>query len=87
MNSKSIDYGCPVFLYAPDIETYERERGFYMPVSEWPYPIAHNNEEMRKNILEFDETEYVERVKAHHIACESYETGYACKIVMDLIRK
>lgn len=77
----------PVFLYAPDIESYERERGFYMPVSEWPYPIAHDNDEMRKNILEFDEDTYVKRVKAHHMICESYETGNACKVLMDLIKK
>lgn len=77
----------PVFLYAPDIESYERERGFYMPVSEWPYPIAHDNDEMRKNILEFDEDTYVKRVKAHHMICESYETGNACKVLMDLIKE
>lgn len=75
----------PLFLYAPDIEQYERERGFYMPVSEWPYPIAHDNEEMRKNILNFDEKLYRKHVKEHHIASGSFETGRACAKVFELI--
>ena len=75
----------PVFLYAPDIEQYEKERGFYMPVCEWPYPIAHDNEEMRKNILNFDEELYINRVKEHHIASGSFETGRACAKVLEMI--
>jgi CDP-glycerol glycerophosphotransferase len=77
----------PVFLYAPDIEQYEKERGFYMPVSEWPYPIAHDNEEMKKVIYEFDEAEYVRKVKLHHAASGSFEKGNACEILMQLIEK
>lgn len=77
----------PVFLYAPDIEQYEKERGFYMPVSEWPYPIAHNNEEMRKNILNFDEELYIKRVKEHHIASGSFETGSSCAKVLELMEE
>ncbi len=75
----------PVFLYAPDIEKYEKERGFYMPVSEWPYPIAHDNNEMRDNILHFEEKSYIESVKQHHIDSGSYETGQACEKVVGLI--
>ena len=75
----------PIFLYAPDIEQYEKERGFYMPASQWPYPIAHSNDEMCENILRFDEDLYKQRVKAHHLASGSYETGQACKTVTDLI--
>ena len=76
----------PIFLYAPDIEQYEKEHGFYMPVSEWPYPIAHNNDEMSKIILCFDETEYIKCVKNHHRDCESYENGNSCKKLLELIK-
>lgn len=75
----------PVFLYAPDIEQYEKERGFYMPVSEWPYPIAHDNDEMRYNILNFDKDIYLKHVQEHHRAAGSYETGRACEKVAELI--
>lgn len=76
----------PVFLYAPDIERYERERGFYMPSNEWPYPIAHNNNELRDNILHFDPDAYVQRVKEHHTASGSYETGKACEKIFELLK-
>ena len=55
-----------------------------MPVSEWPYPLAHNNEEMRKIISNFDEKQYVSRVKKHHIICESYESEESCKRIVGL---
>ena len=77
----------PIFLYAPDIDKYERERGFYMPSAEWPFPIACNNEEMFSNILSFNQKKYVEDVKKHHIASGSYEKGVACQTVLGLIEK
>lgn len=77
----------PIFLYAPDIEQYEKERGFYMPSSQWPYPIAHNNEEMKKIIEEFDEAEYIENVKLHHAECGNFEKGNACEILIQLIEE
>lgn len=77
----------PIFLYAPDIEQYEKERGFYMPSSQWPYPIAHNNEEMKKIIEEFDEDEYIEKVKLHHVASGNFEKGNACEILIQLIEE
>ena len=46
--------GKPCFIYADDIDEYEREHGFYMPSSQWPYPIARTNDELEKNILSFD---------------------------------
>lgn len=76
----------PVFLYAPDIEQYEKERGFYLPVAQWPYPIAHNNEELKDIVHNFDETGYVEAVKRHHRMTSSYETGHACAETVKLIR-
>ena len=78
----------PIFLYAPDIRQYEEEgRGFYMPSSDWPYPIAHNNEEMRKIILEYDEDKYIQRVKEHHKSSGSFENGNACEILLKLIEQ
>lgn len=77
----------PVFIYAPDIEQYEKERGFYMPVSEWPYPIARSNEELKNKILEFNEDQYKKEIKEHHQASGSYETGSACAKIVELIEK
>lgn len=76
----------PIFLYAPDIDQYEKERGFYMPVSEWPYPIARNNDEMRNNIISFENDIYIKNIKKHHVACGSFETGKACAKIVELIK-
>jgi CDP-glycerol glycerophosphotransferase len=77
----------PCLLYAPDIEEYERNRGFYMPVDKWPYPLAYSNDELVNNILNFDNEKYVKDVKKHHIESGSYEEGKACEITLKLIEE
>lgn len=77
--------GRPCFIYADDIDEYERERGFYMPSSRWPYPIARTNDELEKNILTFDLLKYQSAVKKHHKESGSYEQGKACETVISLI--
>lgn len=39
-------YRKPLVLFAPDLERYESERGFYLDYREIPYPIAGNGEEL-----------------------------------------
>ena len=75
----------PCFIYADDLDEYERTRGFYMPSKQWPYPIARNNEELQMNIKNFDLSSYQEAVKRHHKESGNYEQGNACEIVMKLI--
>lgn len=79
--------GRPCFLYADDIDAYEKERGFYMASSKWPYPIARTNDELDRNICSFDLQAYQYAVKKHHVECGSYERGNACETVVDLIEK
>lgn len=77
----------PCLIYGPDIDQYEKERGFYTPSSEWPFPIARTNEELIENILDFDESDYRAKIRHHHEVLGSYETGNACKITANLIEK
>lgn len=53
----------PVFLYQNDEEAYRDDRGFYCPVSGWPYPRAHNMEELLDGIRGFDKESYERDVK------------------------
>ena len=69
----------PCFIYAPDVEKYSAEQGFYTPVEEWPFPLAKTNDELVKNILQFDKEKYAEAVKRHHADLGSYENGTATK--------
>lgn len=75
----------PCFIYATDIDQYKQERDFYTPMSEWPFPIATNTDELINNILNFNQEEYVQKVKQHHKDLGSFEDGHACERVCKLI--
>ena len=75
----------PCFLYAPDIEQYEKERGFYMPSNKWPFPISKTNEELISSIESFDLNKYQQNVIKHHIESGSFEKGNACFITLKII--
>lgn len=88
-SSSMWDFGLqkrPCFIYASDLYEYEKTRGFYTPVSEWPFPVAVNNEELEKNILDFDEEDYLRRLKGHYESLGSYESGNARDSVAEIIR-
>lgn len=51
----------PVFRYASDIDEYERMRGLKPMYHQLPFPLARDNDEMERNILEFNNEEYVRR--------------------------
>ena len=69
----------PCFLYATDVEDYQGERNFYMPIGEWPFPLAENNDQLEKIISTFDEVKYLQDVEHHHDVLGSRETGEATK--------
>lgn len=72
----------PCFLYVPDMEYYMNEdRGTYTPIETWPGILCKSNEELQDAILNFDEQEYVKKVKKYHEDMGSYETGTACEQV------
>ncbi len=75
----------PCFIYASDYEKYKNERGFYYPISTTPFPIAQNNEEFVKNILDFDEKKYLENVESFLKDKGCIEDGQAAKRIVDLI--
>lgn len=77
--------GKPGFLYANDIKEYEQGRGLYYPLTETPFQIAGNNEELQNNILSFDEVEYKKKVARFLEDKRSVEDGNAAKRVADLI--
>ena len=77
--------GRPGFLFVPDLESYDQERGFYYNLEETPFPIAHTNEELMDNIKNFDKEEYCRRVKNFLKGKGSVEDGNASVRVCDLI--
>lgn len=77
--------GRPGFIYAPDRKRYDRERGFYYPLSETPFPIAETNQELRSRILAFEEGAYRGRVGEFLRQKGSLEDGHASERVSGLI--
>ncbi|WP_033171375.1 CDP-glycerol glycerophosphotransferase family protein [Selenomonas sp. ND2010] len=80
----------PVFLFATDLEEYtSQERDFYIDYETLPFPIAKSNEELRKNIVDFDEQKYKNDVKVFFNKYGVREDGHAAeraaKFISDLI--
>jgi len=77
----------PVFLYQNDEKEYITERGFYCPVSQWPYPCAHNKKELINRIKAFDREKYVDELNAFLERYGSCDNGNASKRVAGKIMR
>lgn len=76
----------PCFIYAEDIERYNDERGFYYPLEATPFPVATNNEELKRNILNFDNEKYVKEVDKFLEEKGCIDDGNASKKVVEIIK-
>ena len=77
----------PCFIYATDIEEYNTERGFYYPLESTPFPIATNNDELIKNIENFDNDKYQTKVEEFLKEKGCMEDGHASERVVNLIKE
>lgn len=79
--------GRPCFLFMPDLERCEQEVGFFLPPSEWPFSMACNNEELERDILDFNESHYAKNCAEHYTALGGCETGRAAELICQRIYK
>ena len=75
----------PLFMYCPDLEEYKKERAFEVPIESYPFPLAHDNEELSNNIINFDVKSYEEKLKNYYDMQGLVEGGKACEKVMEII--
>ena len=79
----------PVFLYQNDEQENLDDRGFYSPLCEWPYPRAHNLENLYRKIAEFEEEEYISDLERFFQKWTSFDDGHASaravERIMDVI--
>lgn len=76
----------PCFIYAPDIVNYgTKERGFYIPLEELPYPLAKDSEELVNNVLDFNSERYERDVDDFMEKIGSKDDGNASARVVDFI--
>ncbi len=65
----------PVFLYAPDIEEYIKDRGFYWDIFTLPFPIALSGDKFRNIIENFDEKKYSAGIDEYLDKLGSYDNA------------
>ena len=79
--------GRPGFLYAADLEKYDRERGFYYPLEETPFPIAQNNDQLIENISGFNAERYAAKKESFLQARGCKENGTAAMRTVEIIKQ
>ena len=77
--------GKPIFLYVPDLEHYDQDRGFYYPVESTPFPVARTNSELSERIEQFDEAGYAIAIGSFLQDKGCYEDGRACERIVDIL--
>ncbi len=78
----------PVFLYVYDLEDYIDERGKLLwDLDDLPFPYAKTDDELKRKIMEFNETEYQDGLEKLFKAIELKEDGKAGIRVADVIEE
>lgn len=75
----------PVFRFAVDIEEYRNDRDMYYEMDEYPYTLADNNEQLIKDIEEFNEQQYLEKLEKFFIRVGAVFNSHAAKDCVALI--
>jgi CDP-glycerol glycerophosphotransferase len=76
----------PCLLYATDVEKYDR--GYYFRFDELPFPLARNQQELTRNLNNFDLKRYqsdIEKFNEKEIGF--FEDGTASKAVAEWITR
>ena len=80
--------GKKVFLYAPDVKDYcTNERGLWFELSELPFPLAQNDEDLVEQIVCFDNKTYQKEIGGFFDKHGVREDGHACERTVEFIRE
>ena len=77
----------PGFIFAPDIDKYNTERGFYYPLEETPFQIATDNNHLSENVLTFNNEQYLKYVDEFMSEKGCADNGKASDNVVKLINR
>ncbi|MBQ9265864.1 MAG: CDP-glycerol glycerophosphotransferase family protein [Bacilli bacterium] len=70
----------PSFIYASDINEYKEERSFHLDLFDLPFSVSQNNDELIKNILEFDYSNYEKKLNEFQSKINFYSKGDASNL-------
>lgn len=76
----------PVFLYTPDLEDYEKQRGLHHAYFSYPFLRASSFDSLLKTIAEFDSAEYHKKESDFFQNNVMYDNGNASKKAAALIK-
>lgn len=83
-SSSMFDYALsrkPCIQFAPDIERYRKDRNFYFPLDQLPFPLADSNPALIQKIQAFDMELYLqrwERFRWEQSICEDGQAAHRC---------
>lgn len=77
----------PCFLFVPDLEWYQRERGLESDIDTWGFPVCRTQQDLYEAIRRFDNAQFHKAMEEHHSALGSYENGTAGKAVAEVLQK
>lgn len=78
----------PGFMFATDLKEYqEKERPFFFPLTDLPFPVAYTSEELFENIRNFDNEKCVRRCNEFLKRMGSVDDGHAAERTVDEIVK
>ncbi len=78
----------PIFVYADDLDDYIKDRGsFIRDIYSYPFPVAKTNDELKNNILNFDEAKFLSKVEEFFTTEEYLEDGHATERAVEIIEK
>lgn len=66
-----------VFLYAPDVALYEKNRGVYFKLSNLPFDLAKTEKKLIANIINFNSSAYYEKINNFSDEISVFEDGKA----------
>lgn len=77
----------PALIYAPDIDAYTKERDFHIDLKNTPFIITQNQDELIKEIINFEEASYHHRIDIFNSKYGIKNDGLASKRIATLIHK
>lgn len=76
----------PCFIFAKDLESYTKnDRGLYFRISELPFSVSTNTDELCKQIIGLDMEDAVQKYEAFIKKVGSFEDGRASEKITNII--
>ncbi|MEZ9480629.1 CDP-glycerol glycerophosphotransferase family protein [Vibrio splendidus] len=77
----------PTFIYASDISSYVKERGFYFSLYDLPFSVSENTKELIENIAMHDSATYESNLARFYGKVGLYDKGNAVEVLVSRINK